>query len=83
MGYLELDLSLSDEDRAIRDLSRRFAAEVIRPAGIELDRLTDPADVIAESSVVLVGFVVDIQVVAIIRSDVVFNDDILVFECLA
>lgn len=51
MGYLELDLSLSDEDLAIRDLARRFAAEVVRPAGIELDRLADPQDVIGERSV--------------------------------
>jgi alkylation response protein AidB-like acyl-CoA dehydrogenase len=51
VGYLELDLSLSDEDQAIRDLSRQFASEVIRPAGIELDRMADPADVIGERSV--------------------------------
>jgi len=50
MGYLELDLNLTDEQKAVRDLSRKFAMEVMRPAGIELDKLTDPADVIAEGS---------------------------------
>ncbi|RJP74344.1 MAG: acyl-CoA dehydrogenase [Candidatus Abyssobacteria bacterium SURF_17] len=50
MGYLELDLNLTDEQKAIRDLSRKFAMQTIRPAGIELDRLADPADVIAKGS---------------------------------
>ena len=51
MSYLELDIALTDEQKAIRDLSRKFAMEVIRPAGIELDRLADPAEVIAEGSI--------------------------------
>ncbi|UCD56634.1 MAG: acyl-CoA dehydrogenase family protein [Candidatus Hydrogenedentota bacterium] len=51
MGYIELDVALTDEQKAVRDLSRKFAMEVVRPAGIELDKLADPADVIAEGSV--------------------------------
>lgn len=45
----DLDIGLTDELRAIRDTCRRFAAEVLRPVGIRLDRL--PADqVIAADS---------------------------------
>jgi len=51
MGYLELDTTINEEQRAVQDMARRFAMEVMRPAGIELDKLSDPADVIAEGSV--------------------------------
>jgi len=51
MGYLELDLNISDEIKAIQKEVRTFASEVVRPAGIELDRLQDPADVYAKDSV--------------------------------
>ena len=51
MAYLELDMDLSDEAVAVRDVARRFALEVMRPAGIELDRLNDPGEVIAQGSV--------------------------------
>ncbi|RJP18018.1 MAG: acyl-CoA dehydrogenase [Candidatus Abyssobacteria bacterium SURF_5] len=51
MGYLELDDRIDEEQRAVQEMSRRFAMEVMRPAGIELDKLSDPADVIAEDSV--------------------------------
>ena len=50
MNYADLDTNLSEEDRAVRDMTRRFALEVMRPAGIALDKLDDPADVIAEGS---------------------------------
>ena len=46
MPYRELDLDLTEEQRAMRDLARRFGSEVMRPVGIELDDLHDPADVI-------------------------------------
>jgi len=36
---------------AARDAAGAFGMQVLRPAGIELDRLHDPADVIAEGSV--------------------------------
>ena len=51
MGYIELDLNLSDEAKAMRETMRKFGMEVMRPAGIELDKLADPADVIAKDSV--------------------------------
>ncbi len=51
MPIEDIDIGLSDEERAIRDVTHKFAEEVIRPAGIELDRLADPSDVIARDSV--------------------------------
>jgi alkylation response protein AidB-like acyl-CoA dehydrogenase len=51
MVSLDIELGLSDEEKGIRDLSHKFAEEVVRPAGVELDRLHDPADVIASGSV--------------------------------
>jgi len=50
MGYLELDLNISDEAKAMHETVRRFCMEVMRPIGIELDKLADPADVIAKDS---------------------------------
>ncbi|MFO7963455.1 MAG: acyl-CoA dehydrogenase family protein [Desulfobacterales bacterium] len=50
MGYLELDMEISDEAKAIQKEVRKFAMEVMRPIGIELDKLKDPADVIAKNS---------------------------------
>ena len=40
MDPLEYDLDLDDAQREIRDTARRFAAEVLRPAGIAIDRLS-------------------------------------------
>ncbi|WP_054030133.1 acyl-CoA dehydrogenase family protein [Desulfatitalea tepidiphila] len=51
MAYLELDTTLSKELKAIKKEVSRFAREVMRPAGIQLDKLQDPSDVIAEDSV--------------------------------
>jgi len=51
MPIQDIDLGLTDEERAIRDVTHKFAEEVIRPAGVELDRLADPSDVIARDSV--------------------------------
>jgi alkylation response protein AidB-like acyl-CoA dehydrogenase len=51
MAYSEIDYNLTDEQKSMRDMVRRFGAEVMRPAGIELDRMADPADVIASGSV--------------------------------
>jgi alkylation response protein AidB-like acyl-CoA dehydrogenase len=50
MAYVDLDYDLNDEQKAARDMARRFAVEVMRPNGIALDRLADPADVIAGGS---------------------------------
>jgi alkylation response protein AidB-like acyl-CoA dehydrogenase len=51
MALVDLEVTLTDEERAIRDTARKFALEVMRPAGMALDRLPDPAAVIARDSV--------------------------------
>ncbi len=51
MEFMKLDVDLPDEVKAMHDLARRFGVEVMRPAGIELDKLHDPSEVIAEGSV--------------------------------
>ena len=51
MAYLELDSTLSSEVTAIQKEVANFARQVMRPAGIELDKLADPADVYAPGSV--------------------------------
>jgi len=49
LGDIEPDLT--DVEREIRDTVHKFAAEVVRPAGEELDKLADPAAVSAKGSV--------------------------------
>jgi alkylation response protein AidB-like acyl-CoA dehydrogenase len=51
MALIDLETTLTDQERAIRDTARRFAQETLRPAGATLDRLAEPDDVIAKSSV--------------------------------
>lgn len=51
MGLVDIEASLTDEERAVRDLAHKFAEEVMRPAGAALDRLADPQAVIAPDSV--------------------------------
>lgn len=51
MGFAELSIELTDEQRSIGDAARKFCTEVWRPAAIQLDKLSDPQDVIAEGSV--------------------------------
>ena len=51
MPLIDLETTLTDQERAIRDTARKFAQEVMRPAGAALDRLSDPADVIAPKSI--------------------------------
>jgi alkylation response protein AidB-like acyl-CoA dehydrogenase len=50
VALVSLDTGLSEADVALRDTVHRFAAEVMRPVGRELDRMADPADVIAPGS---------------------------------
>ena len=50
MQLIDLDLDLSEEERSIRDTVHSFAAEVLRPVGAQLDRLAEPSDVIARTS---------------------------------
>jgi len=51
MSLPDIEIGLTDEERSIRDLTHKFAEEVVRPAGTALDRLADPAAVIARDSV--------------------------------
>lgn len=46
MSYLDLDLNLTDEQIALKEGIHRFAREVLRPAGIELDALASPEEVL-------------------------------------
>jgi alkylation response protein AidB-like acyl-CoA dehydrogenase len=48
---IDIETNLSDEDVAVRDVAHKFAEEVLRPAGVALDRMVDPADVIAPDSI--------------------------------
>ncbi|HJX62234.1 MAG TPA: hypothetical protein VJ578_06660 [Dehalococcoidia bacterium] len=48
--YLDLNKELTDEQRSVKEETHRFAAEVLRPASIELDKLS-PEEVIADGSV--------------------------------
>lgn len=50
MGFLDIELGLNDKAKAVCGLAERFALEIMRPAGIELDKLHDPSDVIAPGS---------------------------------
>jgi alkylation response protein AidB-like acyl-CoA dehydrogenase len=47
----DLEIGLTDEQHQVRDTAHKFAEEALRPAGAALDRLADPADVIAPESV--------------------------------
>jgi acyl-CoA dehydrogenase len=51
MPPVDLDIELSAEERTVRDMMHKFAVEVLRPAGRQLDALADPADVIAPRSI--------------------------------
>lgn len=51
MAYLDIDTSLGRKLRKLRDAARVFGETVVRPAGVALDKLIDPADVIADKSV--------------------------------
>jgi len=48
---VDIEVGLREEDLEIQSTAHRFAEEVLRPAGQALDRLVDPADVIAPDSV--------------------------------
>ncbi len=50
MSLVDLEISLTDEERRIRETAHRFASEVLRPVGTALDRLADPEQVIARDS---------------------------------
>jgi alkylation response protein AidB-like acyl-CoA dehydrogenase len=46
----ELNLEFSDHHQAVRQNAHRFAANVLRPAAVAVDRMADPADTIAPNS---------------------------------
>jgi alkylation response protein AidB-like acyl-CoA dehydrogenase len=56
MGMRELSIDLTDEQKAIRDATHKFSAEVLRPAAIELDKLNDPQDVADKGSMLWDAF---------------------------
>jgi alkylation response protein AidB-like acyl-CoA dehydrogenase len=49
--YLDLNPELTPTQTALKEQTHRFAAEIARPASIELDKLADPQDVIKPGSV--------------------------------
>ena len=51
MPLADIEVGLSDPERAARDAVHKFAEEVMRPAGAALDRLADPREVVARDSV--------------------------------
>ena len=51
MAMVEIEAGLSDRELAARDSAHKFAEEVLRPAGVALDQLADPAEVSAPGSV--------------------------------
>ena len=51
MASIDYEVELTEEERAIQEMVHRFAKEVLRPAGTELDAMPDPQDVIAEGSI--------------------------------
>ena len=50
MTTIEFEATLTAEEREIRDTVHKFAEEVMRPVGERLDKLPDPAQVIAADS---------------------------------
>ena len=51
MALVDIEVGLTEQERAIADTVHKFAEEVMRPAGVELDRLADPADVTRPDSI--------------------------------
>ena len=51
MGSIDIEVGLTEEEVAVRDTVHDFAINVLRPAGAKLDKLIDPADVVAPDSI--------------------------------
>jgi acyl-CoA dehydrogenase len=51
MALVDIEVGVTEQERAIADTVHKFAEEVMRPAGVELDRLADPADIKTPDSV--------------------------------
>jgi alkylation response protein AidB-like acyl-CoA dehydrogenase len=50
MNYPDLDLNLTEEQKMLQEMVEKFAMEVVRPAGIEIDKIADPAEALDGSS---------------------------------
>src|SRR5574341_2068336 len=48
--YLELNKNLTPQEESMKREVHQFAEDVLRPASMELDKIPDPSDVIAEGS---------------------------------
>ncbi len=48
--FQDLAVDLSEAEIALKEATHKFAAEVTRPASLELDKLANPEDVIADGS---------------------------------
>ncbi len=51
MASIDYEVELSEGERAVRETVHRFAEEVMRPAGAELDAMADPRNVIGKDSI--------------------------------
>lgn len=51
MASIDYEVELSEEERAVRETAHRFAEQVMRPAGAQLDAMEDPEEVIATGSI--------------------------------
>jgi alkylation response protein AidB-like acyl-CoA dehydrogenase len=50
MTFVDIDTGVSPAEKAVVEVAHRFAAETLRPIGVKLDRLPDPAAVSAPGS---------------------------------
>lgn len=50
MPLVDIEVSLTNQERSVRETAHRFAEETLRPAGSALDRMPDPHEVIAGDS---------------------------------
>ncbi len=51
MAYIDLNFKMTRKMTKMQQAAREFSMQVMRPAGIELDKLSDPEDVVAKDSV--------------------------------
>jgi alkylation response protein AidB-like acyl-CoA dehydrogenase len=50
MPLIDIEARLTDPERMLQETAHKFAEDVLRPVGRQLDRLADPADVIRPES---------------------------------
>ncbi len=50
MPLVDIEVNLTDTERMLQETAHKFAEDVMRPLGRQLDRLPDPADVIRPDS---------------------------------